>query len=84
MRNAEKLLKEAVVSVNSFNELEKNIKDKKIVLANLCSSIKCEEELKFKTNGAKVLNIDENKKANGKCIICSKKAEYIGRIGKSY
>ncbi|MEK6914514.1 MAG: proline--tRNA ligase [Nanoarchaeota archaeon] len=84
LRNAEKLLKEAVVSVNSFNELEKDIKDKKIVLANLCSSIKCEEELKFKTNGAKVLNIDENKKANGKCIICSKKAEYIGRIGKSY
>jgi len=83
-KNAEKLLKEAVVEANNFNELEKNIKNKKIVLSNLCSSIECEDNLKFKTNGAKVLNIDENKKIFGKCIICSKKAEYVGRIGKSY
>ena len=39
----------------------------------------------FKTNGAKVLNIDESKKIkNQKCVVCGKKANYIGRVGKSY
>lgn len=84
LKKAEKMLKEAVVSADNFYELEKNIKEKKIVLVNLCSSVECEENLKFKTNGAKVLNIDEGKKVNRKCIMCSKKADYVGRVGKSY
>jgi hypothetical protein len=77
-------LKGAVVSVSSFKELEGAIKNKKISLINLCSSVKCEEDLKHKTRGAKVLNIDEKKKVSGKCVICSKKAEYVARVGKSY
>lgn len=84
LKKAEKLLKEAVVDVGSFKDLEKALKDKKIGLSELCSSRKCEDELKEKTNGAKVLNIDEGKKAKGDCIICKKKADYVARVGKSY
>ncbi len=84
LKKAEKLLKEAVVNADNFYELEKGIKNKKIVLVNLCNSVECEENLKFKTGGAKVLNIDESKKADGKCVMCSKKADYVGRVGKSY
>ncbi|HJO15153.1 MAG TPA: proline--tRNA ligase [Candidatus Pacearchaeota archaeon] len=84
LKKAEKLLKGAVVSISSFKELESAIKNKKISLTNLCSSVKCEEDLKHKTEGAKVLNIDEKKRVSGKCIICSKKAEYVARVAKSY
>lgn len=84
LKKAEKLLKEAVISVSSFKELEEAIKNKKIALTPLCSSAECEENLKHKTGGAKVLNIDEKKKVDGKCLVCSNEAEYIARVGKSY
>lgn len=60
------------------------MRDKKIALVNLCSSVDCEDDLKFKSEGAKVLNIDGSKKASGKCVVCGKKADYVGRVGKSY
>ncbi len=84
LKKAERLLKESVVSVSSFKELEDAIKDKKIALTPLCSSRDCEENVKHKTGGAKVLNIDEKKKVSGKCVECGKDAEYIARVGKSY
>ncbi len=85
LKKAEKLLKQAQQETNSLSETQEAIKNKKIALSPLCSSIKCEEELKFKTNGAKVLNISEKQaKTKGRCIICNKPAEYIARVGKSY
>jgi len=84
LKKAEKSLKDAVVSVDNLKELIIVVKDKKIGLASLCGGISCEEDLKEKTYGAKVLNIDENKKVGGKCVVCNKKATYVGRIGKSY
>ena len=84
LNRAEKLLKDNVVSVGSFAGLKKVIDSKKIALVSLCSSVDCEDELKFKTNGAKVLNIDSGKKISGKCVVCSKGADYVGRVGKSY
>ncbi|MEK6830492.1 MAG: proline--tRNA ligase [Nanoarchaeota archaeon] len=84
-KKAEKLLNDNVVEADSFKALESAIKNKKIALASLCDSKDCEDNLKFKTNGAKVLNIDESKKIkNQKCVVCGKKANYIGRVGKSY
>jgi len=84
LKKAEKSLKGAVIIVANLDELIEGIKNKKICLTNLCSGLSCEEELKHKSGGAKVLNIDEKKKASGKCVICSKNAEYVGRVGKSY
>ena len=85
MKKAEKLLKQAQQETNNLEQAQEDIKNKKIALAPLCSSIKCEEDLKFKTNGAKILNIKEDqKKPTEKCIICNKQADYIARVGKSY
>src|SRR3989344_6062380 len=54
---AEKMLKGAVVSCGSLSELKKAIDKKKIGLVGLCGKEKCEDELKFATGGAKVLNL---------------------------
>ena len=84
-KKAEKLLKDNIKEVKNLNELNSAIKNKKIALTPLCNSRECEDNLKFKTEGAKVLNIDENQPKNkGKCIICNKPADYIARVGKSY
>jgi prolyl-tRNA synthetase len=84
-KKAEKLLKDNIIPVKNLKELESAIKNKKIALTPLCSSRECEDNLKFKTNGAKVLNISEEQpKTKGNCVICNKPADYIARIGKSY
>ena len=74
-----------MVKVNTFDDLKKAIDNKKIALTTLCEDTKCEDLIKEKTNGAKVLNIpfDQPKKL-GNCIICKKQAKYEVRIGKSY
>ncbi|MDD5191669.1 MAG: His/Gly/Thr/Pro-type tRNA ligase C-terminal domain-containing protein, partial [Candidatus Nanoarchaeia archaeon] len=89
LEKAKKLLKDNLIEVNSLEQTQSAIKDKKIALAPLCSSRQCEDDLKFKTDGAKVLNIPEHQpqpknKNSMKCIICNKQADYIARIGKSY
>ena len=81
---AKKLLKESVVKVNSLAELKKVIQNKKIALTPLCKETRCEEDLKYKTGGAKVLNIPDKQLAKSECVICGKESDYIARVGKSY
>ncbi len=82
---AKNLLKNNIEKTNNLKETQQAIKNKKLALAPLCSSTKCEENLKFKTQGAKVLNIPEKQsKPKTKCIICNKPADYLAYIGKSY
>jgi prolyl-tRNA synthetase len=84
-KKAKKLLDNNILEVNNLEQTQLAIKNKKIALAPLCSSKECEEDLKFKTEGAKVLNIPEKQsKPKTKCIICNKEADYIARVGKSY
>jgi len=83
LANAEKMLKDSIVKADNLAGVKKAITNKKIALAPLCKSRECEDNLKFKSEGAKVLNIKEGK-ASGKCIVCGKKAEYMGYVGKSY
>ena len=84
-KKAEKLLNDNLLNVANEKELINAIKNKKIALTPLCKNRECEDILKFKTEGAKVLNIDEHQPKNlGKCIICNKNADYIARVGKSY
>jgi prolyl-tRNA synthetase len=84
-KKAEKLMKDNIVNSNNFKDTLKFINDKKIVLAPLCSSTECEDNLKDKT-GAKVLNIllQQQNIKDKKCIICNKQADYLAYIGKSY
>jgi len=85
-KKAKKLLEDNITKTNNLKDLQKEIKNKKIVLAPLCNKTECEDMLKFKTGGAKVLNILEEKKEkpSRKCLICEKKAEYLVYIAKSY
>ncbi len=87
LKKADKLLKDSIVNVKSFNELKKAINNKKIAFASLCKSRECEDNLKFETSGAKVLNIPETQPKElekSECVICNKKADYFAYIGKSY
>jgi prolyl-tRNA synthetase len=84
LKKAEKLLKDNITTTSNLKQTQSAIKNKKIALTPLCNSEECEDMLKHKTDGAKVLNIDESKKAEGKCVICEKPADYIARVGKSY
>ena len=84
-KKAKKLLKENIVEAKNLKEVSSAIKDKKIAFAPLCKSGECEDMLKFKTGGAKTLNIPEKQpKQKGKCVICGKKADYLVYIAKSY
>jgi hypothetical protein len=40
--------------------------------------------LKFKTGGAKVLNIPSERPKEGECVVCRGRADYWGYVGKSY
>lgn len=85
-KRADKLLREAVVKTEKLDSLKKAVDGKKIALAPLCSSRSCEDELKFKSGGAKVLNIPPEQPSleKAKCVVCGKKAEYFAYVGKSY
>jgi len=81
---AEKLLKGAIVEVRNLKELKNAVDDKKIAFAPLCKAAGCEDMLKFKTGRAKVLNIPDKKRAEGRCVMCGDKADYWAYVGKSY
>jgi len=75
----------SIVKCKSINEIKKAVSDKKMCLVEMCGSIKCEKNLKDKTNGVKTLNIPfKQSKKLGKCVVCGKKADYEVRVGKSY
>ncbi len=86
-KKAEKMLRDAVVTEKNIDEIKKGVLNKKIALAPLCGEVACENDLKFQSGGAKVLNIPEKQpKELGKsnCAVCKKKANYFAYVGKSY
>lgn len=84
LEKAEKLLEKSIVQCMDFNSLNKTVNGKQIAFSPLCKSRECEDNLKHKTEGAKVLNIPEKQPKGGECVICKKKADYWAYIGKSY
>ena len=84
---AKKLLNGALVEADNMASVKGAISGKKIALVPLCGDTECEDMLKSETGGAKVLNIPEKQPAKlgkSKCIVCGKKAQYFGRVAKSY
>jgi prolyl-tRNA synthetase len=85
LERAEKLLKEAIVKATSLEQIKKVLDGKKIAFAPLCDSVDCEDNLKFETGGAKVLNIPEKQNIKDeKCAVCKERANYFAYVGKSY
>jgi len=83
---AEKLMKESIIKTETKEDFLKTIKNKKIAFSPLCSSIECEDQIKFETKGVKTLNIpfSQPNLKNKKCIICGKPASYYVYLGKGY
>jgi prolyl-tRNA synthetase len=86
-KKAQKLLNTSIVQAKDLETVNKAIADKKIAFAPLCGARDCEDDFKFKTNGAKVLNIPDKQPKElekAECVICNKKANYFAYVGKSY
>ena len=83
-KKSKDFLEENMVKVNSFDELKKAVNNGKIAVAGWCGNVWCEDWLKDKTGGAKILNLEFDKPKTGNCVYCGKKAEHTARIAKSY
>jgi len=83
---AKKTINSNTVFVASYKDLEKAIKNKKLVKGNWCCSVRCEEDIKYKSEGAKslVIPLDEPMVKGKKCFNCEKEAKSVCYFGKSY
>ncbi|NIO21930.1 MAG: proline--tRNA ligase [Candidatus Aenigmarchaeota archaeon] len=82
-KNAKEFLSDNTKVARTFKELEKLIKNKKMVEAYWCGDEKCEEKIKEKT-GATIRCIkEESAKKEGKCI-CGKRSRTIAYFAKAY
>ena len=83
---AKKFFESNIVSVKSKKELEKAIKQGKIVKMSFCGREECAEDMREATNGAKVRGTELNFKEGdyGKCVWCGEPAKYIVYVAKAY
>jgi prolyl-tRNA synthetase len=80
---AKKYLKDGILDAKNLDEAVKGIKNKKLIKANWCGNQNCEDWMKTKTEGAKIVCVSEEK-AKGRCVYCKKPAKHIAYIAKSY
>ena len=85
-KKSEKIFKDAVVEVSSFDDLKEVIANKKMAIAPFCNNPDCEDLIKEHSGGASTRNIPFNKKVKKgtKCIYCDKEAKVMAYIAKSY
>ena len=85
LKKAKKLLKDSIVTVKNFKELEQVINDKKMAKALFCGKLECEDWIKDKTKGATSRAIPfKQDKIKGKCVHCGKEAKFVAYFAKSY
>lgn len=84
LKSSEEKLKESMITVKNMSELVNAIKNKKVAVSEWCGNKECEDWIKTKTGGAKIIGINENTKAKGKCVYCGKTAKNVVWIAKSY
>lgn len=86
---ADDFLKKNILNCKTKQEIEKAVKNKKVIRASFCSiekkGEKCAEFIEKKLH-AEVRGVLANKKEKptGKCIICNKQAKEVVYIGRSY
>ncbi len=81
---AKEKMNSAIVEVKSKEDFNKAIKNKKLVKINWCGETTCEENIKEKTGATTRCILLKEKKAQGNCIYCGKKAKEIMYFSKSY
>ena len=81
---AKKFLYQNIKGVKTFKELERAIKNRKMVRAHWCGNEKCEEGVKDET-GATIRCIEtETAKKEGKCVVCGKRARTVVYFARAY
>jgi prolyl-tRNA synthetase len=87
LSKAKKFLDDSIIETDDYEQFEKLIGQKKIVLAFFCDNPECEGNIKDKT-GAKTLNspLNQHKKdiEGRKCFACGSDAHAKFYFGKSY
>jgi prolyl-tRNA synthetase len=82
---AEKLLKENITSVKTYDEFQKTLKTKGgFIRANWCSSPTCEEKIKEETGATIRLIPFKKEKPFSNCVYCHKEANEVVYFGKAY
>jgi len=84
LKISESMLKKGTTTAKNMLELIKAIKNKKLVISEWCGNKKCEDWIKTKIKGAKIIGINEQDKAKGKCVYCGENSQYVVYIAKSY
>lgn len=84
LKNAEKQKQSLIVDVKTMAELQKAIEQKKITKTMWCGNRKCEDWIKDKTGGAKIVTIPFDEKPSGKCVHCGEKSKHQVYVAKSY
>ena len=80
---AKKYLKENTEKAKSIDEIMESVKNKKLVKTEWCGSLKCEDWIKDKTGGAKIICTTDEKPGE-KCPYCNKKSKHVVYVAKSY
>lgn len=89
-KQATEKFKENTIDVETKEEVEEALKNKKIARSNWCSidksGEKCAEQLAEEIKGAKVRGTIHHKeeRAKGKCLICGEKANEVVYIAREY
>ena len=85
LSKAKKLLKDSIVVVKNFKELENAVNNKKMAKALFCGEIECEDWIKDKTKGVTSRCIPfKQENVSGKCVYCGKKANYLVYFARNY
>lgn len=82
-KKAKKFLQANTKNAKNFSELEKLIKNKKMVRTCWCGSSGCEEKIKDKT-GATIRCIETESAKEGKCVDCGKQTKTVVYFAKAY
>lgn len=82
---AKKFLNSNIAEAKKWNDFLKQIKNRKFVKAFFCGDVKCEDEIKDKTDGAtsRLIPFQQPKKM-GKCIHCNKEGNFLVYFAKAY
>ena len=82
---SKRVFMDRVADVKTMLELHKTIADKKIAHIYWCGKEACEETIKEKNGGAKILNIPfVQPKKMDECVCCKKQGAYRVYVAKSY
>jgi len=81
---AKKRMDDATVSIETKNQFNSALKNKKLIRMNWCNETKCEENIKEWTGASTRCVLLKKEKAIGDCPFCNKKAKVIMYFSKSH